>query len=61
MADFKRKKSCTDDTIHYDDDLGTYWWYTKLFFSRAKIGHAGIVLNLDKFQFASKTVTFAGF
>ena len=59
IEDFPRKERCVDDTIHYDDDLETHYWRTIDFLM--KVGQSGIVLNPDKFQFASKEVDFAGF
>jgi hypothetical protein len=59
LAPFERKERCVDDTIHYDDDLEQHWWRTIDLLTR--LGEAGIVLNPDKFQFAEKTVDFAGF
>ena len=59
LADFERKERCVDDTIHYDVDLKTHWWRTIELL--IKLGSSGIVLNPKKFQFARKTVEFAGF
>ena len=59
LSDFERKERVTDDTIHYDTDLQDHWWRTIQYLIR--IGQSGIVLNPDKFQFACKTVDFAGF
>lgn len=59
LADFERKERCVDDTIHYDDNLEDHWWRTIEFLRRT--GEAGIVLNSSKFQFAQKSVVFAGF
>ena len=59
IEDFPRKERCVDDTIHYDTDLETHYWRTIDFLTL--VGRSGIVLNPDKFQFASKTVDFAGF
>ena len=59
LADFLRKERCVDDTIHYDEDLEMHWWRTIEFL--ILVGASGIVLNPDKFQFAQKSVEFAGF
>ena len=59
MSNFERKERCVDDTVHYDEDLEEHWWRTIDFLTC--VGQAGIVLNPDKFQFAEKTVDFAGF
>ena len=59
MSNFERKERCMDDTVHYDEDLEEHWWRTIDFLTC--VGQAGIVLNPDKFQFAEKTVNFAGF
>ena len=59
LEDFPRKERCVDDTLHYDDDLEEHYWRTIDFLIR--VGQSGIVLNPDKFQFASKEVDFAGF
>lgn len=59
LAEFERKERCVDDTVHYDSDLEEHWWRTIDFLTR--VGQAGIVLNPDKFQFAGRSVDFAGF
>ena len=59
LSSFERKERCVDDTIHYDSDLQQHWWRTIDLLTR--VGQAGIVLNPDKFQFAGKSVDFAGF
>ena len=59
LADFERKERCVDDTVYYDNNLEQHWWRTIKFLT--KVGQAGIVLNPDKFQFACKSVSFAGF
>ena len=59
LSTFERKERCVDDTIHYDSDLEQHWWRTIDLLTR--VGQAGIVLNPDKFQFAEKSVDFAGF
>ncbi|XP_048576277.1 uncharacterized protein LOC125557593 [Nematostella vectensis] len=58
LAEFERKERCVDDTVHYDHDLEQHWWRTIEFLTR--VGQAGIV-NPDKFQFAGRSVNFAGF
>ena len=58
-SSFERKERCVDDTIHFDENLEKHWWRTINFL--IIVGQAGIVLNPDKFQFAEKTVDFAGF
>lgn len=59
LADFVRKERCVDDTVFYDSNLEEHWWRTIEFLTL--VGRAGIVLNPDKFQFAQRTVDFAGF
>ena len=59
LSTFERKEHCVDDTIHYDSDLEQHWWRTNDLLTRA--GQAGIVMNPEKFQFAKKSVNFAGF
>ena len=59
LLEFERKERCVDDTIHYDADLEQHWWRT-IDFLRS-VGQSDIVLNPDKFQFARKSVNFAGF
>ena len=59
LSNVERKERCVDDTIHYDSDLEQHWWRTIDILTR--IGQAGIVLNPDKFQFARRSVDFAGF
>ena len=61
LADFDRKERIVDDTLFYDEDnkLEEHWWRTIDFLTIT--GKAGIVLNPDKFQFASREVDFAGF
>ena len=59
LSSMERKERCVDDTIHYDSDLEEHWWRTIEFLAR--VGQAGIVLNPDKFQFAERSVDFAGF
>ena len=59
LSNFERKERCVDDTIHYDPDLEQHWWRTIDLLTR--VGQAGIVLNPGKFQFAERSVDFAGF
>ena len=59
LSDVVRKERCVDDTVHYDTDLEQHWWRTIDILSC--VGRSGIVLNPGKFQFASKSVDFAGF
>lgn len=59
LSDFQSKERCVDDTIHYDTDLESHWWRT-IDLLRI-VGEAGIVLNPSKFQFAQRSVEFAGF
>ena len=59
LAEYERNERCVDDTVHYDSDLEQQWWRTIDFLTR--VGQAGIVLIPDKFQFAKRTVDFAGF
>ena len=59
LADFQRKERIIDDTLIYDDNLEEHWWRTIDLL--ATVGHAGIVLNPLKFQFAGKSVDFTGF
>ena len=59
LAGFDRKERIVDDTIFHDEDLEEHWWRTIDFLST--VGQAGVVLNPNKFQFASREVDFAGF
>ena len=59
LAEFERKERCVDDTIHHDSDLKEHWWRTIDYL--ILVGSSGVVLNPDKFQFAQRTVDFAGF
>jgi hypothetical protein len=59
LSDFERKQRCVDDTVYYDDNLEAHWWRTFEFLHT--VGNAGMVLNPEKFQFAKRTVNFAGF
>ena len=59
LEDFPRHARCVDDTIHFDESLEDHYWRTIDFL--ILVGQSGIVLNRNKFQFASKDVEFAGF
>ena len=59
LEGFARHKRKSDDTLHYDHDLDKHWWRTIEFLEIT--GHAGIVLNPQKFQFCKRIVDFAGF
>ena len=59
IADVDRKTKCVDDTAHWDDDLSVHWWRMLDFLELC--GRNGIVLNFDKFQFAQREISFAGF
>ena len=61
IADVQRKTKCVDDTLMWDDhdDLCKHWWRVIDFL--ALLGKNGIVLNILKFQFARKSLDFAGF
>ena len=45
LVDFKRQTRCTEDLIHYDDELEDHWWQTielvKL------LGENGVFINSD--------------
>ena len=43
----------------WDSDLESHWWRMIDFLER--LGNNGIILNPDKFQFAKRTINFAGF
>ena len=53
------KERCVDETVIYDNDLVSHWWRAIEFLSL--VGSSGVVLNPEKFQFAQRTVDFAGF
>ena len=59
IANFQHKERCIDDTDHWDVELQNHWWRTIDYL--ILVGRAGVVLNPDKFQFAQRTVDFAGF
>ena len=59
IADVVRKTKCVDDTAQWDDDLETHWWRMIDFVELC--GRNGIILNFNKFQFAQREITFAGF
>ena len=48
-----------DDTLHYDASLQQHWSRTIDYLML--LGRSDIVLNPEKFQFAQRTVDFAGF
>ena len=53
LANFPNKERCVDDTCHYDADLAAHWWRTiDLLLTLA---NAGVVLNLQKFQFSQRS------
>ena len=54
-----QKKRCVDDTVFFDENLEEHWWRTIQFLTL--VGRSGIVLNPSKFQFAQRSVDFAGF
>ena len=58
LTDFLNKERCVHDTCHHDFDLEDHWWRTIDFL--IILGKAGIILNPDKFQFAKRTIEFAG-
>ena len=55
LADFQRKERCVDD----NENLEEHWRRTIDFLTIT--GSSGVVLNPDKFQFAQRSVEFAGF
>ena len=61
IADIERKTKVVDDTLMWDSktSLKDHWWKVIDFLDL--IGHNGIIANIEKFQFASQTVDFAGF
>ena len=59
LLEFERLVRCVDDISPHDDHLETHWW--RIIDLLETLGEAGVVLNPDKFQFASRTVDFAGF
>ena len=59
LFDFMRKERCVNDTVFFDENLEKYWWRTIQFLTL--VGWSGIVLNPRKFQFAQRSVDFAGF
>ena len=59
LTDIERKERCVDDTVHFDENLEAHWWRT-IDILRL-VSESGIVLNPAKFQFAQKSVEFAGF
>ena len=59
IANFQLTERYIDDTIHWDVERLNHWWRTIEYF--ILVGRAGVVLYPDKFQFAQRTVDFAGF
>ena len=59
LSSFDRKERCVDDIIHHDSSLEQHWWRTIDLLSL--LDQAGVVLNPEKFRFASKCVDFTGF
>ena len=59
LSDFMQKERCVDDTVYFDKNLEEHWWRTIQFLTL--VGRSGIVLNPSKFQFAQRSVDFAGF
>ena len=53
------RSRCIDDIFHFDQDLEEHRWRTIDLLTT--LGRAGVILNAGKFQFAAKTVDFAGF
>ena len=59
LSDFYSKERCIDDICHFDEDLEDHWWRsTDLLLT---LGEAGVIVNPNKFQFAERSVEFAGF
>ena len=54
-----RKERCVVDTVFFDENLEEHWWRTIQFL--ILLGRSGIVPNPSKFQFAQRSVDFAGF
>ena len=59
LSDFMGKERCVDDTVFFDENLEEHWWRTIQFLTL--VGRSGIILNSSKFQFAQRSVEFAGF
>ena len=59
ITDVERKTKCVDDTLIWDDNLNEHWWRMIDFLTL--LGNNGVILNKGKFQFAKRTVDFAGF
>ena len=59
LAHITKLVRCVDDSLLYDDNVEEHWWRVIEFLEVA--GNGGVVLNAEKFQFARKTVDFAGF
>ena len=54
-----RKTRCIDDSLLWDDSIGSSFWHTVDYISHC--ADKGIVFNPDKFHFAKMEVEFAGF
>ena len=59
LSDFMRKERCVDGTVFFDENLEEHWWRTIQFLTL--VGRSGIVFNPSEFQFAQRSVDFAGF
>ena len=59
LAEIERLLRIRDDCLLYDVSLEDHWWHVMEFLE--VVGHGGVVINKDKFQFAEGTVDFAGF
>ena len=59
LSDFYSKERCIDDICHFDQDLEDHWW--RSIDLLLTLGEAGVIVNPNKFQFAERSVEFAGF
>ena len=59
ISDIKQKTKIVDDTALWDSNLETHWWRMIEFIER--LGQNGIILNKEKFQFAQRSINYAGF
>ena len=59
IVDIPRKTKCVDDSALWDTSLEEHWW--RMIDYIILVGNEGIILNPSKFQFAEKTIDFAGF
>lgn len=59
ISDITQKTKIVDDTALWDSDLTSHWWRMIDFLER--VGQNGIILNREKFQFAQRSINFAGF